>query len=78
MDALKLHYEAAPAPLIDLLRKLMAEDFLSPFCLVGGTALALQLGYRISVDIDLFTFRSFEVPPIPICFATAILSNRWK
>lgn len=25
------------------------------FCLVGGTALALQIGHRISVDFDLFT-----------------------
>jgi hypothetical protein len=26
-----------------------------PFTLVGGTALSLQIGHRISVDIDLFT-----------------------
>jgi hypothetical protein len=30
------------------------EEF-NPFRLVGGTALSLQLGHRVSVDIDLFT-----------------------
>jgi predicted nucleotidyltransferase component of viral defense system len=38
----------------------MKEDKLSDFTLVGGTALALQIGHRISVDIDLFTDHSFE------------------
>ena len=30
------------------------------FFLVGGTALALQIGHRISVDIDLFTRTDFN------------------
>ena len=33
----------------------MREKAFDGFRLVGGTALALQLGHRISVDIDLFT-----------------------
>jgi len=33
---------------------------LQDFFLVGGTALALQLGHRISVDIDLFTQKDFD------------------
>lgn len=41
--------------LIKTLRQLMAEPLFNPFRLVGGTALSLQLGHRISVDIDLFT-----------------------
>ncbi len=61
MDTLELNYEAAPAPLLELLRKLMAEEALLPFYLVGGTALALQLGHRISVDIDLFSDKAFDV-----------------
>ncbi len=64
MDALTFHFEAVPPPLLELLRKLMKEDLLSPFCLVGGTALALQLGHRVSVDIDLFTDQAFDVLPI--------------
>ena len=64
MDTLKVHYEAAPVPLVELLRKLMQEDLLSPFYLVGGTSLALQLGHRISVDIDLFSEETFGIQPI--------------
>jgi hypothetical protein len=30
------------------------------FSLVGGTALALQYGHRISVDIDLFSHLDFD------------------
>jgi len=64
MDALKLHPEAAPSPLFELLRELMGKDVLEPFFLVGGTALALRLGHRISVDIDLFSERAFDVQPV--------------
>jgi hypothetical protein len=33
----------------------MNVEIIKPFRLVGGTALSLQLGHRVSVDIDLFT-----------------------
>ena len=33
---------------------------LKNFNLAGGTALALQIGHRISVDLDLFGNRTFE------------------
>ena len=33
----------------------MKAEELSDFRLIGGTALSLYLGHRISVDIDLFT-----------------------
>jgi predicted nucleotidyltransferase component of viral defense system len=32
----------------------MQEEKLKDFVLVGGTALALQVGHRVSIDIDLF------------------------
>ncbi len=35
--------------------KLMVAEELLPFRLVGGTALSLHLGHRMSIDIDLFT-----------------------
>lgn len=38
-----------------MLLTLMQVEELSGFRLVGGTALSLQLGHRISIDIDLFT-----------------------
>lgn len=49
----------APATL-QLLKRLMQDPELSAFRLVGGTALALQLGHRISVDLDLFTNTPFN------------------
>lgn len=38
-----------------ILQRLMSIPELSAFRLVGGTSLSLQLGHRISIDIDLFT-----------------------
>jgi Nucleotidyl transferase AbiEii toxin, Type IV TA system len=43
-----------------LIQELQALPQLSDFFLVGGTALALQLGHRNSIDIDLFARREFE------------------
>lgn len=45
---------------LELLKKLMAFEPLNQFNLVGGTALALQVGHRISVDLDLFTNQLFD------------------
>jgi hypothetical protein len=42
-------------PLWDVLVKLQKEPLFHNFFLVGGTALSLQIGHRISEDIDLFT-----------------------
>jgi hypothetical protein len=38
----------------------MKDEFLENFFLAGGTALALQIGHRISIDLDLFTQASFD------------------
>ena len=55
-----LQYTAVYPKTLELLKKLMQEKCLKPFSLVGGTALALQLGHRISVDLDLFADIDFE------------------
>ena len=39
---------------LKLLKNLMSDSQLSQLRLVGGTALALQFGHRLSVDLDLF------------------------
>lgn len=52
---MKLYYNTVSANLLNVLNKLMANKAFDHFRLVGGTALAMQLGHRISVDIDLFT-----------------------
>lgn len=44
----------------ELLVQLMKLPALAQFHLVGGTALALQLGHRISVDLDLFSQNAFD------------------
>lgn len=50
----KLHKETVSNTLWWTLKQLMQIEELLPFRLVGGTSLSLQLGHRISVDIDLF------------------------
>jgi hypothetical protein len=50
-----LRKEAVSADLLETLNSLMGINSLNNFRLVGGTALALQIGHRISVDIDLFS-----------------------
>lgn len=50
-----LYYNTVTNLLKDSLTTLMNSSVLEPFWLVGGTALSLQIGHRVSVDIDLFT-----------------------
>ena len=40
--------------LLELLREIMNEKLFSNFNLVGRTSLALQMGHRNSIDIDMF------------------------
>ena len=51
----KLHYNTVTPILLDILKDLMQSEQFEKFRLVGGTALSLQRGHRVSVDIDLFT-----------------------
>ena len=55
-----LHKETIDAATLELLKRLMGDERLQGFLLVGGTSLALQIGHRISVDLDLFTEKEFE------------------
>lgn len=49
-----LSYKTVEPHTLELLKKLIQEPFLSEARLVGGTALALQYGHRMSVDLDFF------------------------
>lgn len=49
---------------LELLKKLQREETLSTTRLVGGTALALQIGHRISVDLDLFSKDPLDINAI--------------
>ena len=55
-----LHKETIDVATLELLKRLMGDERLQGFALVGGTSLALQMGHRISVDLDLFTEKEFE------------------
>lgn len=50
-----LYFNTVDDFLREVLEELMVEPLFNPFRLVGGTALSLQLGHRVSIDIDLFT-----------------------
>ncbi len=56
-----LHYETITENTLLVLKKLMACESLKEFYLVGGTALSLQWGHRISDDIDMFRFTNEEI-----------------
>jgi len=44
----------------ELLINLQQKEYLNRFYLAGGTALALRMGHRRSVDIDLFSDFGFD------------------
>ena len=56
-----LHAEAIDDSILGLLRSLQSKEYLKGFYLAGGTALALYLGHRKSLDIDLFSNFEFDV-----------------
>ena len=49
-----LHYKTIDSKTLELLKKLLCIPAFSNLRLVGGTGLALQIGHRISIDLDLF------------------------
>lgn len=56
-----LYTETIEGGTLELLRNLQSEVLLSSFNLVGGTSLALRMGHRKSVDLDLFTKDDFDL-----------------
>lgn len=56
-----LHKETVKGETFRLLTRLMQDVKLNRFHLAGGTALALYIGHRISIDLDLFCTESFDV-----------------
>lgn len=49
-----LYYETIDPPTLELLKNLLAFREFSELRLAGGTSLALQIGHRKSIDLDLF------------------------
>lgn len=76
-----LHWNTVAPILKNVLQDIITEQIFEPFRLVGGTSLSLQLGHRMSVDIDLFTaaeygsidfkaIREFLELKYPFCIAS--------
>jgi len=55
-----LQTQTVSPELLELLRQIMKSEFFSDFVLVGGTALALQIGHRNSIDLDFFGKKEIE------------------
>jgi len=59
---------------LGLLKSLSNFAINNDFFLVGGTALALQFGHRISIDLDFFTLKSFDTNEI----ASDLINKAYK
>ncbi len=55
-----LHKETVDGNTLELIEKLQSDIMLQDFVLVGGTALSLQIGHRLSIDIDFFSKEEFD------------------
>ena len=55
-----MHEEVLPAGTLAVLGRLAPNETLSTAYLAGGTNIALQLGHRISRDLDFFTPHKFD------------------
>lgn len=60
-----LHYSTIYPATLQLLKQLQRLETLKHFHLVGGTSLALQIGHRISIDLDLFTDVKTDLTDVP-------------
>ena len=55
-----LQTQAIEPGTLSILERLMELSSLKDFYLVGGTALALKYGHRLSIDLDLFSNKGFN------------------
>lgn len=57
---MELHFEILPSRTKKAFEWLRHQPFIEHFYLAGGTALALYLGHRTSIDLDFFSIDSFD------------------
>jgi hypothetical protein len=55
-----LYTDVLPENQLSLLKMLAEQEFIRNFYLAGGTALALQIAHRRSLDFDFFTDADFN------------------
>jgi predicted nucleotidyltransferase component of viral defense system len=70
-----LHLETVESGTFSILKELMQLSAMRQFDLVGGTALSLKYGHRISVDLDLFTTVPFDNEVIQEVLSSVYQSN---
>lgn len=46
---------------LELIKEIQAHEEFKSFYLAGGTALAVQIGHRKSIDLDFFTTKDFDI-----------------
>ena len=56
-----LHAETVTPGTLSLIKSVQSKPYAADFLLVGGTALALQMGHRTSIDLDFFSNKQFNV-----------------
>lgn len=66
-----LYTQTVSTETLELLTLLMQDKHLVDFVLVGGTALSLQIGHRLSIDLDLFTTTPFNAEEIAVHLKTS-------
>ncbi len=55
-----LFFSTVSPKALELLKELQDLPLLNDFYLVGGTALALKYGHRVSIDLDFFSSKEFD------------------
>jgi len=60
LEQINLQYHILPDNQLNLYQKLKAQSWIGTFYLAGGTALALQIGHRRSLDFDFFSNGDFD------------------
>lgn len=59
-----LHTQTVSTRLLEVLSAVMQDPVFNGFALAGGTSLALQIGHRQSIDIDLFGNTDIDEPQV--------------
>lgn len=66
-----LHLSTVDPEVYRLLQKIFETEIVkNNFALAGGTSLALQIGHRKSIDLDIFSNRQFDVKELEIVLST--------
>ena len=67
-----LHLTTVDSNTYSLLQQIFTLEFIkNDFALAGGTALALQIGHRKSIDLDIFSTANFDVKELEIILTTS-------